>query len=150
MKYSLASYKVAISANDQQIRDILGEAFVIGGQGSAVGQISVELDNDMWTTEPFATGAWVHNKNLAKTGKVNIQISQLSEDEIRLRNLFNIYYTNNLSEGVTLSITNNDETNPVEVASCTDCYLTKIPATIFADAAQNDEWIFTCGEIIFK
>lgn len=147
-KYSLANYSVVVKSNDATINSILG-SFSIGGQGSAVGQISIELDNDMWSTESYPTGAWVHNKNLSRTGKVTIQMNQLSAYEAKLRQLYNIYYGGDYG-GCTLTVYDNSTNNRNKVATCIDCYITKIPTLTLQDTAQQDDWAFTCGEVNFS
>lgn len=146
-KYSLANYSIDIQSNDPTINSILGR-LRIGGEGSAIGQISVELDNDMWSTEAYPTGAWVHNKNLSRVGKVTIQMNQLSSYEAKLRQLYNIYYGGDYA-GVTLTVYDNSTGSRNKVVSCVDCYLTKIPSLILQETAQQDDWIFTCGEVNF-
>ena len=146
-KYSLANYSLNVKSDDSTINQIIGD-LNIGGEGSAIGQITIELDNDMWSTEAYPTGAWVHNKNLSRVGKITIQMNQLSAYETVLRNLFKAYFGGDHG-GCTITVYNNSTNPKTQIVSADDCYVTKIPALVFQNEAQQDDWVFTCGEVNF-
>lgn len=144
MKYSLANYILSIQPNDTTLRTMFSNVS-IGGEGSASDSIVITLDNDIWKTSGFATGAWVHDKHLARNGKVTISVSQLSEKVAKFKQMCNIFY-NGEYDGFTLSLVDNTGN---KVCTCVDCYITKIPDQEFKESAQMQTWTFTCGEITF-
>lgn len=144
MKYSLADYIVSIKPNDSSLKSF--GTISIGGEGSATDSISVELDESLFETTSFATGAWVHDKNLARTGKIKISLSQLSDQIERLIQLARVYYGGDY-EGMTVAVT---DSSGQEIASCIDCYFTKIPAQEFTSKASNQSWELTSGKITFS
>lgn len=153
MRYSLADYTLSITV-PQALLSSIGN-FSIGGEGNAVpsphDSISVEIRPEQWTTESFATGAYVHNKNLARTGTVRISISQLSQHIEKFKNFANVMYSGDYN-GATLSLSQNAAANKKsgEVMKAVDCYITKIPAQEFGESAGKQTWEFTCGEITFN
>lgn len=144
MKYSLANYILSIQPNDTTLKTMFSNVS-IGGEGSSIDSMTVSLDKEVWSTEAFATGAWVHNKNLARTGKITISISQLSDNVAKFKQMCNIFF-NGEYDGFTLSLVDNTGS---KVCTATDCYITKIPDQEMKDTAQMQTWIFTCGEITF-
>ena len=144
MKYSLANYILSIQANDDTLRNLFSNVS-IGGEGSATDSIKVSLDAELFSTENFATGAWVHNKNLARTGSIDVSISQLSDRVAKFKQMCSIFY-NGEYDGFTLSLVDNLGN---KVCTAIDCYLTKIPDQEFGEKAANQTWSFTCGEITF-
>lgn len=144
MKYSLANYILSIQPNDTTLRTMFSNVS-IGGEGSATDTITISLENQIWKTDSFATGAWVHNKNLSRVGTAQISISQLSDNVAKFKQMCNIFY-NGEYDGFTLSLVDNTGN---KVCTCVDCYLTKIPDQEFKETAQTQSWTFTCGEITF-
>ena len=106
-KYSLADYQLTIGipqsvAQRLGLRDEEGNlltSFVIGGpgennEGSFIGQIVATRSNNLWETEGDATGSWVHNKNLNRTGTIELQIRQISDKVIELSQLTEVKVEN--------------------------------------------------------
>lgn len=144
MRYSLADYILSIKSDDPNLQSF--GTISVGGEGDAIDSISVELDNNMWDTTGFATGAWIHDKNLSRTGKVTITLSQLSDKVAKFVQLAKVFYTGDF-EGLTMSVT---DSSGQEVALCEDCYVVKIPRQDFASRAANQAWTFTAGRITFS
>lgn len=144
-RYSLANHVLSIKPNDNQINNIFG-TISIGGEGNYLESVSVSNENTLWSTTGYATGAWVHNKNLAKTGTVTISLNQLSDQVAKLITLCETYYGGDY-EGFTLTLTKNDNT---KICTCIDCYISKIPTQSFGTSAANQSWVFTCGKITFN
>lgn len=144
-RYSLATHILSFTSNDNTINDIFGTVS-IGGEGSALDSIRIRLNENLWSTQGFATGGWVHNKNLSKAGTVEITINQLTDAVYKFIQLCNTYYAGDY-EGLTITLSNNDGR---EICECIDCYIQKIPDQEYASTAQNQTWSFTCGKITFK
>lgn len=144
MKYSLANYILSIQSNDSSLSSLFQNVY-IGGEGSALDNITISMNSEMWSTSGFATGAWVHNKNLNRTGTVSINISQLSTNVMRFKQMLSVFYGGDY-EGFTLSLT---DSTGAKVATCIDCYVIKIPDQAFGNDAGMQSWSFTCGEITF-
>lgn len=145
MKYSLADYIVSIEPNDSSIRNALGN-ITIGRDGLANGveQASISYKDSLFDTQSYATGAWVHNKNLSRVGTITISLCQVDTITDRLTKLCKMYYSISDYSGVTINVSKRDGT---KVASCVDCYPVKISDRQFQENAQNNEWQFTCGQI---
>lgn len=143
-RYSLADYILSIDAVETSIRNLFG-TLSIGGDGSAIGSISLSTATDMWSTKGYATGAWVHNKSLDRHGTCTVSINQLSDTVIRLIKLCSIFYTGNY-QGLTLAVSDSAGNR---VATCTDCYIVKIPDQSWGTEAEDQSWQFTCGKISY-
>ena len=143
MKYSLANYILTIKSNNTNAQAVFGNDISIGGEGSYVGSITFSRQTEMWSTSGFATGGWIHNKNL---GTVTIEISQLAPQVGRFIQLCNVYYASDY-EGFTLTLTDSEQNQIVE---CIDCYITTIPNQSFAESVGTQSWTFTCGQINYK
>lgn len=143
-RYSLADHIVRIDFGGD-----LG-TIEIGGtgnnhEGSFVGEIRISRNTDMWTTEGDPTGSWVHNKNLDRTGKVDVQVRQVAEsvgDFIRCCQ----WFESRNGDGATITVTANGET----VATARDCYISKIPDQVFGSTAEMQSWSFTAGQVRFR
>ena len=144
-RYSLANYILSIEPADPTIKSMFG-TISIGGQGSYLGSIRLSVKTDLWTTKGFATGAWVHDKSLDRTGTCTVNLHQLSDEVIKFIKLCNIYYGGDYN-GCTLSVS---DTNGNKVASCEDCYIQKPADQEFADTSADQDWIFTCGKVSFQ
>ena len=103
MKYSLANRILSLEANDASLRQWFDKV-TVGGNGSALESITVEYTNEQWTTDSFATGGYVHNKNLSKVGTITIVLSQLSEKINSFINLVNAHFTGDY-QGLTITLT---------------------------------------------
>ena len=164
MKYSLAKYIVTISPSDDYYKEFFGEVIINGTKsyqenstqlnqmnGDAVDSIEVSIQNDLWSTQAYATGAWVHNKNLSKTGTVNLSLSQLAYQVAKLKSICQNYYNNNYDDpSFIITITENSAGATKQVCQCIDCLPTKIPQQSFGSTASNQTWSFTSGEITFN
>lgn len=154
-RYSLADYQVTLKI--PAIGTLNEEEISIGGpgdnnEGSCVGEIKVTRNENLWTTEGDPTGSWVHNKNLNRTGTVEINIRQVSGVIYKLMAVCQAYesVSSNGSEGITITV------NPVfggtaitDFITCKDCFIQKIPDQDYTDTAKEQQWIFTCGQISF-
>lgn len=157
--YSLADYKVAI-----QIPAIPGVPgletameFTIGGagndyEGSCVGEIRVSRNNDTWTTEADPTGSWVHNKNLDRTGRVQISIRQVSDYIIKFICICQAYEkvsSGHGNSGIGITVLPDNGSGASGFAQAIDCFPVKIPDQVFGSTAQDQEIVFTSGRVTF-
>lgn len=161
MRYSLADYILSVKIPDD-LRDVFMSAtdttdessnrINIGGDGSYIGSIKTENNKEMFTTEGDATGSYIHNKSKDKTGKVTIDINQLSDVVLKLTRLVETYYSSDtVSDGLTLTISKaTGSGNSQEVCTCTDCYITKQPDGGWDETAKDMSWVFTCGRITYS
>lgn len=148
MTYSLANYTLVIIPEDTSLITIFGKngaGIAIGGQGNAVGSVSAEHTQDLWSTTAFETGAWVHNKNCSKVGTINLSVSQLVEEISLFKKLCEEWRRSDCL-GLTMSLTNGAET----IWKATDCYITREPAQEFGPQAGTQQWSFTCGVLTFN
>lgn len=159
-RYALSDYILTIKLpdNNQELLEKSGLSttqFSIGGpgqnglDGSFIGSITVKRNGSVWSTEGDATGSWVHSKNLNRTGQVNLDINQVSDDVLRLAMLCNAYESiQDAVPGLSIIITSAADVNN-KVATCTDCYITEIPDHKFGEKAADYSWTFTCGRVMF-
>lgn len=143
-RYSLANYIVSINPTDASIRSMFG-TMAFGGEGSAIGSISVGIKDNLWSTKSYATGAWVHNKNLSRVGTVKISINQLAPPVQRFIKLCKLYYGADYN-GFTITVA---DIAGNKVATCTDCFIEAIPSQDYNEEASDQSWSFTCGKIDF-
>ena len=146
MRYSLASYILAATSDNSDIKNIFQDV-TIGGEGDALSSITIQVNDKLWETESFATGAWVHNKNLSRTGTVEISISQLSDKVAKFKTFVNHFYDSSFDDS-SITMTLQDSTG-ASIAICEDCYPTQIPSQEFGSKSTDQRWIFTCGRITF-
>ena len=154
-RYSLADHTVVVTmptiTNIPGLDSISGKQLYFGGpgqnnlDGSFMGSISVSRANDTWSTEGDSTGSWVHNKNLNRTGSVQMTIRQVSDDIIYLMMIAQMFENYHISQGMDIEIFNGDLT----VARAEDCYLTKIPDQIYGESAATQDWVWTSGRVTF-
>jgi len=161
-RYSLADYQVAIDI--PSIGDYAGSKFVIGGpgndgQGSYLGEIKITRSVEAFTTEGDVTGSWVHNRNLNKTGTVELTIRQVADEIIKLILASNAYEsaienvgTYKYIKGIHISVGLPATYDGVATTfiECTDCMINKIPDQVFGENAATQTWVFTAGRIDFK
>lgn len=148
MRYSLSNYILSIASNDSKISQLFRNVR-IGGEGDALSSINITTADRLWETESFATGAWVHNKNLSRVGTCEISISQLSDAVAKFKTFVEYFYNESADdniEGVTLTLT---DANNRPIATCEDCYPTQIPTQEFGATASEQRWQFTCGRITY-
>lgn len=141
-RYALANYIVTITV-PSALSDMFSD-ITIGGQGKAIGSISVNRQGSIYSVKGYATGGYVFDKNLNRTGSVSISINQMSDEVVKLIRLFNAYYAGDY-DGMTISI--KDNLNNKTVANCIDCMPSSIPNQSFGESAADQEWSLDCGEI---
>lgn len=162
--YSLADYQLTIGisedlANKLNLRDSNGNVltnFTIGGpgengEGSFVGQISVNRSKELFTTTGDATGSWVHDKSLDRTGTITIDITQISDDIVALVQICQIFESVQSSmPGLELTI--NSVASDVNTTMVTgkDAYIQKLPELTLGETAGRLSWVFTCGQIVYE
>lgn len=142
MKYSLTNYILSIDPNDSAIKQMFGTVS-IGGEGSYLDSITLSNASNIFDTQGYATGGWVHNKSNDRHGTATISLNQLSDRVSRFIQLAKLSLSGDY-EGFTLSLS---DINGNKIATCVDCYITKIPDQTFTASAQNQSWEFTCGQI---
>lgn len=162
-QYSLADHQLTIGlseivARSLGLRDSYGNLltnFTIGGpgengEGSFVGQIVVKRNKDLFTTTADATGSWVHDKSLDRTGTIEVNINQISDDIVLLSQLCQIFESLQTNmPGLELTISSTASGTSTTIATGRDGYIQKLPDVTFAESAQPLTWIFTCGQIIY-
>lgn len=163
-QYSLADYQLTIGLTDNLaqrlgLRDSSGNLltnFTIGGpgedgQGSFVGQIVISRAENLMTTEGDATGSWVHNKNLNRTGTITLEITQISDQIITLIQLCQIIESiQSNMPGLELTVSSAASEVATTMVTGHDSYIQKLPDITLADAAGRLSWVFTCGQIIYE
>lgn len=150
-RYSLSKYTVTITTDDEAVNNLLigsnTKVLTIGGNGSYTENITVSLANNLYNTSGYATGGYVHDKNLSRVGTVAISLSQLSAEVQKFINLCNHLIDPN-NEEIELTITVY-EAGKAPVAKCTGCVPSKIPDQSFGATATNQTWVFNAGIIEF-
>lgn len=147
MRYSLADYIVTIKPNDPEIATVF-QSLSIGGQGTALGSINLNTNANLWETTGYPTGAWIHNKSYDRHGTCVININQMSPEVALLVQLCNHYYTGDYG-GVTITVSAANGGESRTVATCIDCYVQKNADKTFGAAAENQNWVFTCGQVVY-
>ena len=154
MKYSLADYILTIQpmTTDSAFNLIFGNegSFTIGGNGDDIGSVSASHDDDLWSTVSYATGGYVHNKNLSKVGKVNVSLNQLAPQVAKLIDLCKVWRSNGTENGLTLTLTGLSGNDNKTVFIATDSYIVKEPEQVFGNTAADQDWQFTVGELTFN
>ena len=147
MRYSLADYILEIKL-PESLTLALGlddESISIGGEGSYLGNISIEHNSDLWSTSGDSTGSWIHIKNLDRSGTASLTINMLSPKSVQLTTILNLYYNiNHDDEPMTLTLS---DQNSTIVVTCISCHLRKLPAISFDNEPGTRNWVFTCGQI---
>ena len=144
MRYALSDYIMTITI-PRNIRDAasLAPTLSIGGEGSFVGSISVSQTTLTWQTTGDATGSWVHRKHLSRVGTASLSLNMVSSSIVKLTKVFNLYFDTNIAdEGIDIVVSSADSKI---VATCTDCYIQKVPDISFTEEPGTREWQFTCG-----
>lgn len=163
-QYSLADYQLTIGINQQValqlgLTDRYGNPltnFSIGGpgengEGSFVGQISVSRSKELFTTVGDATGSWVHDKNLDRTGTISVEITQISDDIVTLVQLCQIFESlQSNTPGLELTINSTGSATSTTMVTGRDAYIQKLPDITLAETAGRLSWVFTCGQIIYN
>jgi hypothetical protein len=147
-KYALSDYQLAITLPISI--GGLDKIITIGGtgdngEGSFLGEISVDRKDNTYETSADVTGSWVHNMSRAINGTIRVKINQISDDVVTLINICNYYY-DNFADGVTITISKANNT----IVTGNDCYITKMPQLSYGDSAGDLDWEFTCGQIMYN
>lgn len=147
-RYSLAKYILTVSIPDNLVAEFGDRSVSIGGEGSYTDSITITRSVETWTTEGDSTGSYVHNQNLNKTGTAEVSLNQLSPQIAKFKTLCNLYSNADAEyDGLTLELS---DTAGNVIATCNDCLINKIPDQQFQATAQNQSWVFTCGQIIIN
>lgn len=148
MVYSLSKYKLAIQLPESFAASVGlndNNSIVIGGEGSYLDTISYEYTADMYTTKGDATGSYVHDKNLDKSGTVTITINQMAPQIAMFKKVINLYYqAGNDYDGLQLSL---KDLSGQEIMSAESCFFVKIPNQDLGQESANQSWNITCGRI---
>lgn len=148
MKYSLAKHILTITIPDNLVGDFGAQSISIGGEGSYLDSITLTYNSQLWTTTGDATGSWVHDQNLDRTGTAEISIKQVSPSVGRFKTLCNLYFNSYIDyDGLTLELS--DIAGNI-IATCNDCYIQKIPNQAYQATSQNQTWTITCGKITIR
>lgn len=144
MRYNLSDYILSIKPTDSRINADFG-TISVGGEGSTTSSITFNTSTNLFDTEGYATGGWVHNKNLDRTGTAVLVLNQLADVVSRLKRLCAVYYGEDY-DGFTLALV---DRNQQTVATAEDAYIQKIPEQAFGNEAADQSWTFTCGKITY-
>lgn len=152
--YSLADAQAIIKIPDVIPENVISlRNLTIGGpgemgEGSFTNSITITRTSNLFSTTGDATGSWVHNKNLDRTGTCVISISQISDTIVKLSQLCNAFESiQGNYPGMTISIVSSANDAGMPIAICEDCYITKIPDQSLGTTSANQSWSFTCGRI---
>lgn len=147
-KYSLADYILTITLPADLASQFGTDTISVGGEGSYLGSIVLGFNSNIWETEGDATGSWVHNRNLDRTGTVDVTLNMLSDNVAKFIRVCNLYYNSEtITDGLTMTVSTLSGTN---IANCLDCFITKIPNQEFEEKAKTQSWSFTCGKITIQ
>lgn len=147
MQYSLTDYILTITPKDEKL-SALGP-IVFGGQGNAAGavydSVTFEMTNNIFSTETFAAGGYVHNKNNNSSGTVTISLSQLHPNLAKLKR-YARDYGSRFVQGCTITLTDANNANG-EVASALDCVPQNMTSQVFGETAGRQSWVFLAGKV---
>jgi SWI/SNF-related matrix-associated actin-dependent regulator 1 of chromatin subfamily A len=131
-------------------KDEAVQAFQNGSARVFVGQITASRNKELFTTTGDATGSWVHDKNLDRTGHIRIDITQISDDVITLVQLCQIFESvQSRMPGLELTI-NSVASGTTPMVTGRDCYISKLPDLPLGETASRLSWDFTCGQVIYE
>lgn len=147
-KYSLSKYILTISIPSEIAGQFGASTISVGGEGSYLDSISISYSTSRWNTKGDATGSWVHEENLDRTGSAAVTLNQLSDKVAKFIRLCNLYYNTDVDlDGLTLEL---NDTSGNNIATCNDCVIKEIPNQDFGSESANQEWVFNCGKITFN
>lgn len=144
-RYCLANY--ILTADIPEDIGFGTQSVSIGGEGSYMDNVTVIMNESMFSTQGDYTGSWVHVKNLNQTGRIQISIKQVSDKIATFKALVNIY-RNLDSEASGMTLTLRDTLNNT-ICIAEDCVIEKNPDQTFANEPDNQTWTFLCGKINF-
>ena len=149
--YSLSDYILSVVV-PESLYDVYGSdnKISIGGDKSYNGVININLPTATWTTKGDATGSFYHEKNKSRVGTVTVSIAQVSDNVLRLIRLFNAYFSTDSSvQGLTMTLNRAVGNNQETIENMNSCML-NLPDIAYREEVSNQDWVFTCGEIIFN
>lgn len=150
MRYSLASYKITITAKDPSINQFFGangQGLTIGGQGTTVGSIDLSYANPQWSMRSYKTGGYVHEKSFSRSGTVSVTLNQLAPEISIMKTVCNQFFGTDDLDGLTITLT---DTFGNAIANCIDCFIEGIPDQRHGESAQDQTWSFLCGNITYN
>lgn len=149
MRYSLSDYILSIT-NLPTSLGLENNSISVGGEGSYLNSIAAENTGNMFSTSGDATGSWVHNKSLDRTGTITIDINQMSPQIANLVQILTVFYNvddDRNTDGMTISLL---DRNMKHVFDAKDCFVQKIPRQSFGQTADNQSWVITSGQLTFN
>lgn len=154
--YALSDYIVTITGIPTGILlDADANSYSIGGsgqngyEGSFLDSIRVTRSSDTYSTEGDATGSWVHNKSLNRTGSVTININQISTDVIILSTICKAFENTKdkrFRKGMKVTVSPSYNPNLV-VAEAYDCFVGKQEDQDLGSSATTQSWTLTAGRV---
>ena len=112
-----------------------------------LGSVKIALAKDLWSTEGDATGGYVHTQSLDRTGTCEVTFKQVADNVSKLIRLCNCFYKSDLNYAKGLYLELKDNEGNI-IATCNDCYISKIPDQEFSESPADQTWTFTCGKIV--
>ena len=155
--YALSDYIITISNVPAGVLLNGATQYSIGGcgqngyEGSFLDSITLTRSNNIFSTEGDATGSWVHNKSLNRTGAVSININQISTDIIILSTICKAFENTKdkqYRKGMKITVSPSYNTNLI-VAEAYDCFVAKQEDQVLGSNAASQNWQFTSGRIEF-
>lgn len=144
--YSLASHILTL-ALPVELANAVGTQYIsIGGEGSYLDNITVNIDNNLISIEGDYTGSWTVNKNLNAQGSFSISVNQMSPQIAVLKRICNMLRKSDY-EGMTLTLTT---LQGQLIATGNDCYIQKIPSTSFGTTPTTQTWTFISGKVVIE
>ena len=128
-RYCLANY--ILTADIPEDIGFGTQSVSIGGEGSYIDTITVSMNESMFKTQGDSTGSWVHVKSLDQTGKIDVNIKQVSDKIATFKALINVY-KNLDSETSGMTLTLRDTLNNT-ICIAEDCVIEKVPDQAFGE-----------------
>ena len=153
-RYSLALVSVAIKFPDKET------PVRFGGQGSMIGSITLARKNDRFSAEGDATGGFVINESLDRTGTCVLSIKQFAPLVSTLTDLFNKYddaynQYESVAPGATTASMNLTSSTSIElyyngilIGQAQGCYL-NMPELGLEEENGSRDFTFECGVVNF-
>ena len=147
-RYTLTSYLLTIKIPESLG---FGETIItIGGPQSYTDSITISQDNALFEIEADTTGSYVYSKNLARNGKIEISLNQVSDAIAKFKKLMNIYYQAEREvEGLELILTDSATNSKTVICTCKDCLVSEIPTQEFGEKPGKQKWTLLSGYIDF-